>query len=147
MDSWLAKCSVRLFVVGQAKACSSQFSIYCFRSVFVVVSFGFWHAVYVGWSDLKVYVAEASFEWTPGLLSSTSQVLSYWCIVTPSNSYSLLHNNLKITFVCARSLSDFVHFNLTIIKMPEEIFLYVPNNFILVNINSLAYETNQVIVI
>lgn len=74
-------------------------------------------------------------------------MLSYWCIVTPSNSYSLLLNNLKITFVCARSLSDFVHFNLTIIKMPEEIFLYVPNNFILVNINSLAYETNQVIVI
>lgn len=49
--------------------------------------------------------------------------------------------------MCARSLSDFVHFKITIIKMPEEIFLYVPNNFILVNINSLAYETNKVIVI
>lgn len=85
--------------------------------------------------------------WTPGLLASTSQVLGYWCIITPSNSYSLLHNNLKITFVCARSLSSFVYFNLTITKMPEEIFLYVPNNFILININSLAYETNQEIVI
>lgn len=49
--------------------------------------------------------------------------------------------------MCARSLSSFVYFNLTITKMPEEIFLYVPNNFILININSLAYETNQVIVI